>query len=263
MPRLHAKLSRKEAKEDAHAGNSLPKPPRCIRQTGADGSSQGRDFQTRHAEMDLQLLQGELASMGYFWISQIDGWAEGACHLSSGHPKSFPSRGGDPWEPTLAVLNHLSDTLWIIHRVQFPTHPAPHAPPTRHPQYSSAQGPSQHPGPLESVPSKQMGTQPIWHLCQKVHLESDLLLDHSDSLLRQASNRSYYKYIYSSIKSPFIQMIGGLSLSSLALTDAYTRGGVSRAAGTNGAPALELCYQAKQTSSSKSHYYPRSYSNWQ
>lgn len=89
--------------------------------------------------------------------------------------------------------------------------------------------------------SKQTGTQPIQHLYQKVHLESDLLLNSSDSLLRQASNRSYYKYLYSSIKPPCIQMIGELSLSLLALMDAYTRGGVSGAAGTNGATLLWSC----------------------
>lgn len=92
------------------------------------------------------------------------------------------------------------------------------------PQYSSAEGLSQHPGLPESVLSKQTGTQPIQHLYQKVHLESDLLLNSSDSLLRQASNRSYYKYIYSSIKPSFIQMIGELPVSLLALMDAYTEG---------------------------------------
>lgn len=36
-------------------------------------------------------------------------------------------------------------------------------------------------------------------------------------LVRQASNRSYSKYIYSSIKTPFMQMIGELFLELAAL----------------------------------------------
>lgn len=83
----------------------------------------GRDFPTRNAEMDHSFLQGEQVSMSSFGISQTDTWA-GACHLPTGHPKTFPSKAEDPWEPVLAVLRDL------LNKTQAPvsTPPCTHAP---------------------------------------------------------------------------------------------------------------------------------------
>lgn len=79
-----------------------------------DGSGQGRDFQTRHDEMDLQFPQEELISMGYLGLVR---YMDGQKEPVTSHPKSFLSRC---WELILTVLSHLSET----HKVQFPTRPA-------------------------------------------------------------------------------------------------------------------------------------------
>lgn len=103
-----------------------------------------------------------------------------------------------------AVPCHLLETLRVAPRVQLSAHPA--AMPQPLPPMDTAL-----PGPCPSPEATGGCTQ-----CQKAHLQPDLPLDRSDSLLRQASDRSCYKYTRSSIKSPFIQMSGaGLELARL------------------------------------------------
>lgn len=103
-----------------------------------------------------------------------------------------------------AVPCRLPETLRVAPRVQLSAHPA--AMPQPPPPMDAAL-----PGPCPSPEATGGCTQ-----CQKAHLQPDLPLDHSDSLLRQASDRSCYKYTGSSIKSPFIQMSGaGLELARL------------------------------------------------
>lgn len=137
----------------------------------------GRNFQTRHAEMHHPCLQRELFSMSSFGISQTDTLAEGASHLHNGHPKTFLSRAGDPWESALAVLRDLLNKP----RLKFPPHPAPmHQ--AASPQHNSSQGLPQHPGSPKPAPSSPKNVYPaVLHLFHNVHQESGLLLDSSSS----------------------------------------------------------------------------------
>lgn len=140
-------------------------------------------------------------------------------NISTGHSKGFLSRGGHPWEAGQERASYpLPPPGDPAGSPQGPalSPPCSHGPATSTPGRSTARSLSQPGGHRWLRSATQRAPDPWVPLCQKAHLQPDLPLDLSDSLLRQASDRSCYKYTRSSIKSPFIQMSGaGLELARL------------------------------------------------